>query len=74
MISALPRFLFIFLFAWPVFAEFKVPALTGPIVDEVGLLSEATRQTIQIRIRNLYQAKGAQVQVLIVSSLGDEEI
>ncbi len=74
MLSALPRFLFLFLFACPVFAEFKVPALSGPIVDQVGILSESTRQDIQSKIMNLYQTTGAQVQVLIVSSLEDEEI
>ncbi len=74
MLTIFPRFLFVFLFSLSCWADFEVPPLTGPVVDQVGLLGRENQLTLQNVIRDLYQTTGAQLQVLIVSSLGDEEI
>lgn len=53
---------------------FDVPSLTGPVVDQVSLLSQRTKSQLE---EVLYTAKaktGLQVQVLIVSSLQNQEI
>jgi uncharacterized protein len=52
-------------------AKFKTPPLTGPVVDEVGLLSELHRSEIEQMIRNFNQRGMAQIQVFITSSLQD---
>lgn len=53
---------------------FDVPPLTGPVVDQVGLLSASTRQQLENVLQQTYRSRGPQVQVLIVSSLGDTSI
>lgn len=58
----------------PALAEFVVPPLTGPVVDQVGLLSMGTRRSIEQQLLLLHKEKGAQVQVFIVDSLHDETI
>ncbi len=52
-------------------AKFKVPALTGPVVDETGTLEPYVRREIETLIRNFDQRGMAQIQVYIVSSLQD---
>lgn len=61
---------FILLIAVPGSAqEFKTPWLSGPIIDEVGLLGPQHRQEIEKKLY-LFNNKGiAQVQVFITSSL-----
>jgi uncharacterized protein len=71
-------FLFLFFFGFlslsPARAEFSVPALTGPVVDEVGLLRRSDRNELSELIQK-YNAQGkAQLQVLILASLGSETI
>lgn len=50
-------------------ADFPVPALTGPVVDNAGLLSPRTRSELEDLIRRLHEAGGTQLQVLTVPDL-----
>lgn len=51
-----------------------VPALSGRIVDQVGLLDAATRAQLERQLAEFEQRKGAQIAVLIVGSTAPEEI
>lgn len=55
-------------------SAFKVPSLTGPVMDEPGLLSPNTKIQIEDYIRQLHQNNGPQLQVYVTSSLQGEEI
>jgi uncharacterized protein len=46
-----------------------IPQLTGPVVDQAGLLSTQDRQTIADGLHRYQQQTGNQLQVLIVRSL-----
>lgn len=48
---------------------FVVPSLTGPVVDQAGLLSTSTHRQLTQVLQQTHRNKGPQVQVLIVSSL-----
>lgn len=50
--------------------EFKIPALTGPVVDAAGILNEQTREGLDRYLRDLVQRGGAQIQVATIPSLG----
>lgn len=50
-------------------AEFKLPALTGPVIDEVGYLTRSDRQELMQLLYDFNRRGVAQVQVLIVSDL-----
>lgn len=50
-------------------AEFKVPTLTGPVMDEVGYLSRNDRQELMQLLYDFNKRGVAQVQVLIVPTL-----
>lgn len=50
-------------------AEFKVPALTGPVMDEVGYLSRNDRQELMQLLYDFNRRGQAQIQVLIVPNL-----
>lgn len=52
--------------AW---AEFVVPRLSGPVVDEAGVVSKETRRELDFTIRRLQEAGGPQVNVVTVESL-----
>lgn len=52
-------------------AKFKVPPLTGPVIDETGTLEPSVRKEIEALIKNFDQRGMAQIQVYIVSSLQD---
>jgi uncharacterized protein len=54
-------------FAW---ADFRVPALTGPVVDEAGALSESTRQSLDHFLRAVHDRGGSQIQIATVRDLG----
>lgn len=58
--------------AWA--AEFVVPPLTGPVIDEVGLLDERTKSDIADSLFNLHKERGIQLQVYITKSLQGEAI
>lgn len=55
-------------------APAPVPKLSGRVVDLTGTLAAADRQAIAGKLAAFEQAKGSQVAVLIVPSLGDETI
>jgi uncharacterized protein len=73
MTAFLPRLIFAFVFCLGVAAraEFVVPALTGPVVDQMGLLNAGDERDLDSVLRD-YNAQGkAQIQVLVLSSLQD---
>lgn len=53
---------------------FEVPALTGPVMDQVNLISPQTKNRLEQSIRQLQQTQQIQIQVFIVSSLNNEDI
>lgn len=71
-------FNFIFLFFIGLQASnlwaFDVPALTGPVMDQVGILQPGTQQRLSDELFQFKAKTGVQVQVFIVSSLNDEPI
>ncbi len=50
--------------------EFVVPPLTGPVVDEAGILSASARSQIERLTRAVFESGGSQIGVLTLSSLG----
>ncbi|MGZ3771843.1 MAG: TPM domain-containing protein [Bdellovibrio sp.] len=50
-------------------ADFKVPALTGPVIDEVGYLTRSDRQELMQLLYDFNRRGKAQLQVLIVPDL-----
>ena len=53
---------------------FTAPKLTGPVVDETGLLSASTVAQIQQTLFLMKQNNGPQIQVFVTASLQDEPI
>lgn len=53
---------------------FDIPALTGPVIDEVGLLNQNTRQQLTYSLQKLKQQQNVQLQVYVTKSLQGEEI
>src|ERR1700693_3959796 len=51
-----------------------VPKLTGRVVDLTGTLTAREREAIEARLAAFEQAKGSQVAVLLVPSIGAEAI
>jgi len=51
-------------------AEFQVPALTGPVVDNANMLSPSAERGMEALIRRVKEAGGSQLQVLTVPELG----
>lgn len=51
-------------------AEFTVPPLTGPVVDQAQMLSGETERQMDRFLRQLRDSGGSQVQVLTVPDLG----
>jgi uncharacterized protein len=52
-------------------AEFKVPRLTGPVMDEVGILRPQHRRELEQVLRDYNSQGKAQIQVLVTESLQD---
>ena len=52
-------------------AKFKTPWLSGPVMDEVGLLEPEHKAEIEQLLRSFNQRDMAQIQVYITSSLQD---
>jgi uncharacterized protein len=50
-------------------AEFKVPALSGPVVDEAGILGEGAERAIGSIARQLKQVRGTELAVVTVQTL-----
>lgn len=53
---------------------FSVPKLTGPVIDEMGLLSASTVSQIEQLLYSIKQTNGPQIQVYVTASLQDEPI
>ena len=51
-----------------------VPQLTGPVIDFTGTLSAADREALEAKLRAFESARGSQVAVLLVPSIGSETI
>ncbi|MBL4889282.1 MAG: TPM domain-containing protein [Candidatus Lindowbacteria bacterium] len=51
-----------------------IPALTGPVVDEVGLLSQSEAEKLGDALWNFYRSTDKQLQLLIIDSLEGEVI
>lgn len=50
-------------------AKFEVPALTGPVIDEVGLMTRGDRQELMQLLYDFNRRGKAQLQVYIVKDL-----
>ncbi|MFZ3231035.1 MAG: TPM domain-containing protein [Pseudobdellovibrio sp.] len=73
MLNILSIFLFSLTLGFSFTAKaFKVPALVGPVMDEVNLLSSSARNQIEENLFKLRQNGGPQIQVYITSSLQGE--
>lgn len=55
-------------------AQLAVPALSGHVVDTVGVLQDAPRQALEAKLAAFEQAKGSQVVVLVVPTTQPEDI
>lgn len=51
-------------------AEFRVPPLSGPVMDQAQMLSPSTRQRLSSFLNRLRSGGGAQIQVLTLPDLG----
>lgn len=50
--------------------RFAVPPLTDPVVDQGGMLQNATKAKLDVALRRLWNDGGSQVAVLTVTNLG----
>lgn len=70
MLKSIGVFLFSFFLVNTAFAvDFKTPWLSGPIVDEVGILRSEQKNELESLIRSFQKRGIAQVQVFVTSSL-----
>lgn len=70
-------FLFVLIQFWALFAgaqNFDIPPMTAPVIDQAGFLTPADRQQLNQVIYDFNQRGVAQVQVLILKTLGDYDI
>ena len=51
-------------------ADFNVPPLTGPVVDQANILNNSTKDDLQRFLRQLVEHGGAQIQIATVQNLG----
>jgi uncharacterized protein len=73
--SALTVFFFGFLAAFASGADtFKIPAMSSPVVDQIGLLSPREKTDLEQSLFNFKRDHQAQIQILIIENLGDEPI
>lgn len=63
-----------FLFFFTPLLAFEAPYLSGPVVDEVKLLSPNDAAQVDARVREIRQKTSVQMAVLIAASLQDLEI
>ncbi len=69
-----PVFAAVLAFSVAAGAAFEVPELTGPVVDDAGLLSRTAEASLESALRRLKDSGGSQLQVLTVPSLGGVSI
>lgn len=75
MITSFRAFLFTCAWLWlAAVSAFEVPALTGPVIDQAGILAPHQADRIAERLRTIKSQGGAQIQVLIIPSLQGEAI
>lgn len=69
--TILGRFFFAMTFGWALWAsaDFKAPPLTGPVIDEPGLLRTSDRRDLEQVLRRVNDSGLAQFQVAILESL-----
>ena len=53
---------------------FDVPSLTGPVIDQVGLLSADTKNQLEQSFYQFQQTQKIQIQIFITSTLNNEDI
>ncbi len=75
LIRSLWTLLLALVFAAPAFAQLKpVPALTGRVVDEAGMLDPAQRERLTAVLADYEARTGSQIAVLLVKSTEPEAI
>ena len=77
MIRILKWFLIAFIFPWYLCLGqdlTSIPELTGPVVDQVGLLGDNEKSQLEQKLKAFYQTSQVQSQILIISTLGQEPI
>ncbi len=75
MHAKLVSLIFLFFFCLgPQAGAFTVPSLTGPVIDQVGVLSASTQSQLSQLLQEAHRNKGPQVQVLVLRSLEGLEI
>ena len=68
-------FLLLFFISFGLRAEaIDIPALTSPVVDEVGLISGQSKRQLEETLYNFRQTSGIQLQVYVIQSLGGDSI
>jgi uncharacterized protein len=67
-------FLFVMLFSSLALSELKVPELTDPVMDQVGIMNSVQVKVLSQQIRSIKDQGGPQLSVLIVDSLEGEPI
>lgn len=65
---------FFLLFSISSLAQFKVPALEGPVMDQAGYLEFNTRRELSNLLKDFNRKGKAQIQILIVPTLEGEAI
>lgn len=55
-------------------AEFEVPRLTGPVMDQVGVIRPQDRNELEKVVRDYNSQGKAQIQILVIDSLQGIEI
>ncbi|MDC0255079.1 TPM domain-containing protein [Bacteriovoracales bacterium] len=66
-------FLYILFLSQLSFAK-EIPSLTGPVIDEAGILSPTTKAAFERILRGFKKQYGPQIQLYIVKSLEDESL
>ena len=52
----------------------EVPSLTGPVIDDAGLLTASTKASFESILKNFHKKNGPQIQLYITNSLEGESI
>ncbi|WP_413584819.1 TPM domain-containing protein [Bdellovibrio sp. HCB274] len=73
LLSSLSLLVFLFV-GFTAHAEFKVPALQGPVMDEVGVIPRSMRQDLTQLLLDFNKRGKAQIQILVVNTLEGEPI
>ncbi len=53
---------------------YQVPALTGPVMDQVGIISPSAQKSLSDELFQFKAKTGVQIQVFVAASLNDEVI